>query len=331
MKKAFITSTLISFLILISTSIFASDSYFEKTIVKPVWVNSWHNMIFKQQNDKSLEFKQNFNAFSTMHLKFTICNTYYSKTGNTLELGTIQKHAAYFMSASVKMGVIRKDAEQPALKDATTPKANYIDEWNSTPSKLLKAKQLCTDISKKIAAYEKKTNIVIAEEFKKVEAKLLINKQPKKIDSKQLNYPMVVATLLNFKNPPQDIDTILAGIKGADNNGNAIYSGEVMGKMYKKGYLGGYAMGVESYCPKIPKVFLTSPNTKNGNGVWVETKENGQRSLKWKQMNMYHSQGLKDGWRTAQQQGCNHKVAQSIAAAETASLKLRVCFFGVCQ
>jgi hypothetical protein len=98
--------------------------------------------------------------------------------------------------------------------------------------------------------------------------------------------------------------------------------------MYKKGYLGGYAMGVESYCPKIQKVSIS---TKNGNGVSIKIKENGKRHISWKFMNVYHSNGIKDGWQTAQQYRCNKKVAQSIVAAEIASKQLRVCFFGVCQ
>ena len=167
MKNTFCLLVLFNLLIALALNASADGNKekFEKTIKRPVWVNNWDNMIFKYQDNKELEYKQNFDAFSRMHVKFSACYTYYYMIGNTHQVSALKKHAAYFMSASVRSGVIRKNAEQPALKDAITPRADFIDTWNSDSKKLLNAKNLCMDMTKKIAGFEKKTNRVIFEEI----------------------------------------------------------------------------------------------------------------------------------------------------------------------
>jgi len=323
-KKIISLFLLSNLLILISTSSLAKNGDFKDSIGQ-YWLNTWEQL-YRDTNKKLLPYDLKWAVYQRVSLNFYICNTYYDKVEDFKNLKKIKHQAKYFFSASVRAKVIKASREQAGLKRTLTFLPNLASGWDSNQAAFNRVTESCTTLLDGIKSGEAQLAKIFTEKFKKapVEKKA----KPKSAHSQKLNYPRVVANLLNFKNSPQDINAILAGIKGADNNGNPIYSANTMGKMYKKGYLGGYAMGVESYCPKIQKVSIS---TKNGNGVSVKIKENGKRHISWTFMNVYHSNGIKDGWQTAQRYRCNNKVAQSIVAAETASRQLRVCFFGVCQ
>lgn len=146
-----------------------------------------------------------------------------------------------------------------------------------------------------------------------------------------LNYPQVVIKLLKFEHFEDDFSLITDEINDADNKGNVYFSNSAMGKTYKKAYLGGYVMAVESYCPNIDEPSTSFMSFKSGNGVWVEKKSSTNRVLKWKFMNNHHSSGLEDGWLIAKVLGCGKKISRSIKTAAAAAKTLQVCFFGVCQ
>lgn len=325
MKKIICLLFLGNLIALISTSSSAKNNAFNDSIDQ-YWLNSWEQSLYWDKNKKQHPYDLKWTAYQRVSLNFYICNTYYDKIEDFKNLKKIKNHAKYFFNASVKAKVIRASREQMALKRTLAFLPSLASGWDSNQAAFNKVKESCKILLGNIENGEAQLTSSFAEKFKKIATEK--EAQPKVASSQKLNYPKVVANLFNFKNSPQEIDTILAGIKGADNNGNPFYSSSTMGKMYKKGYLGGYAMGVESYCPDIQKVSIS---TKNGNGVSVKIKENGKPHISWKFMNIYHSNGIKDGWLSAQQYRCNKKVAQSIIAAEIVSRSLRTCFFGVCQ